>query len=260
MSPIIRINNGALRLGAGKLSLITPAPLELPFQANLRHWYDFTDIGVLFQDTEAASPVTTNGQQIVRVNDKGSDCLNLVATGTTRTFDSASNAWSTAFGTGNLNATLASYSFPPPQTFFCIYRNTGTSIGVVYHISNTAGFELDVDGDFKPQGTYNNVGSPLSSVNDTTDVWYALMAVCRANNTQDWYHSNITGFPQSGSVTAPTITTGSTNVGAFNSGNSSHHLGDIAEVGAYNIDDGDEATIFSDFQAYTEEKYSIVWA
>lgn len=44
-------------------------PLALP---GLVQWCDISDITTLFQDTAAATPVTTNGQSIGRINDKSS--------------------------------------------------------------------------------------------------------------------------------------------------------------------------------------------
>lgn len=58
----------------GKYGVFAPGVCtypQPPFQANLTHWWDFTDRGQVFQDTAGLVPVTSDNQAIQRINDKG---------------------------------------------------------------------------------------------------------------------------------------------------------------------------------------------
>ncbi len=69
MSPIIRINSGAMRLSGGAMRLTAPpAPPQSP---NIIHHYDFSDITTMWQDTGGTSAIV-NGADIARIDDLGS--------------------------------------------------------------------------------------------------------------------------------------------------------------------------------------------
>lgn len=264
MSPIFRVNNGAFRLGSGKLT-VSAGPLTLPFQADLRHWYDFTDITTLWQDTGLSTQITANGQEIKGITDKGTNSLDLIEEDTPRVFDNTTYAWSTSPGpTGVLGNPLGgAYSFAPPQTFFLVYTNIGTSAGGPFAVGGSGGFQAQIDGNFKPELRYNNVGG-LFTIPDDVNEWYAAIYAAAPGDTQRMVHSNA-GDKPGGTIADRTITDqapshGFMYVGAFNGGGTSPHVGHIAECGAWDIGEADEATLIDDFIAYTTDKYGIVWS
>lgn len=57
-----------VRRAAGAPSLPNP-----PVFANLTHWFDFSDLSVLWQDTAGTIPVASPGDPIRRIDNKGSD-------------------------------------------------------------------------------------------------------------------------------------------------------------------------------------------
>lgn len=60
------------------VNLVGAAVLWTPLNVNLAYWYDISDLGTLFQDTTALTPVTTDGQVVARVNDKSGNGLHLL--------------------------------------------------------------------------------------------------------------------------------------------------------------------------------------
>ncbi len=74
MSPIIRINNGALRIPSGKLTVgIDPADVQLAPDdiSSLQVWWDFSELdgNFVFNDLDGLVPIT-NGALLRRVNDR----------------------------------------------------------------------------------------------------------------------------------------------------------------------------------------------
>ncbi len=57
--------------GIGRPSVVNGAgALVPPDFANIAHWYDFTDLSTLWQDTSATTPVASNNDPVARVDDK----------------------------------------------------------------------------------------------------------------------------------------------------------------------------------------------
>lgn len=69
---------------------VTPPTDEPPAAANLVHWFDFTDTGVLFQDVAGTIPVTADAQIIRNIANKGSSTSRPVQAGTAPTWNSSS--------------------------------------------------------------------------------------------------------------------------------------------------------------------------
>lgn len=69
MSPIIRIESGALRIDSGSLGV--GESFSLPQQANIQHHFDTTDISTLWQDAAGTMAVTSNGDPVKRIDNLG---------------------------------------------------------------------------------------------------------------------------------------------------------------------------------------------
>lgn len=78
---------------------------EMPFAATAVNWFDFTDITTLFQTEDTSTPVTTNGQDIGRVENKGSESVAMTQAGVNRpTYKAdALNGFSGGNGDGSTN-------------------------------------------------------------------------------------------------------------------------------------------------------------
>ena len=53
------------------------AGIPFPVPANLMHWFDFTDASSLWKDEAGTDPVTTDGDVIARIDNKGTSSANL---------------------------------------------------------------------------------------------------------------------------------------------------------------------------------------
>lgn len=74
---------------ASKYGVFAPAVVtypQPPFQANLQHWWDFSDRSTLFTDTAGLNPVESDLDTIRRVNDKGTAGDDLFDAASTMTF------------------------------------------------------------------------------------------------------------------------------------------------------------------------------
>lgn len=242
-----------------------PGP-EIPFIDNLEHHYDYTDLSTLWLDEFLSVPLVGPNQAIRGMTDKGSGALDIfrvAASVHTRLWDNYTYAFPTAQGDGDIAArggcsAVYTGSFAPPQTFFVVYRMDTNFSGSPFNTNASTGFQFTTDVGAGMTFNYSGETGLASAVNDTADVWHACIVICRADSTQSLYHS-LDSTTRTDTYGAITINTGSMSVGEFSLG-SSPHEGPIAEVGAYNIDDGDEATLVADFKTWVTAKYGITWA
>lgn len=88
--PLITTERAALRSYVdSKYGVFTPGTCtypQPPFQANLTHWWDFSDRNTLFTDTAGLIPVESDLDTIRRVNDKGLAGDDLFDAGSSMTF------------------------------------------------------------------------------------------------------------------------------------------------------------------------------
>jgi len=245
--------------------ILTSPPPSPPALDDILHWFDFTDISTLFQDTGGLTPVTSNGQVIARINNKGSDATNLIqATAAQQpTYDTAKFSFPAGSfdGTDALTGTTG------------ISRTIPFSIGIVFAISATgaAGFAQALGTStniltFKSSGDLLNLNNSNHAVESTNplviDTVSSGYSVARAIVTEQETWINL----DAGSD----LRTGTASL-SFSAG-LDHFVGAVSDVGGlgwpgwimeyivWNAEDTGAGPTQAAWQAYTITKYGVAWA
>ncbi len=253
------------RAGGGGASSASGPPAGPPNLAELVHWYDFDDLSTLWQDLAGTIPITTIGQSIQRVDDKGLFATDLIdaSAGQFR-----SPFWGFSNGTGEyssppggFNKVLSSQVSPGigglERTLAWVVDRDDADTGTVYPSAwnLNAGVAIDQFSGNNLQGFSNSVG-----VNGLF-VSRALLGsifIHRFPSSMELYDSEHAGFLSAvNAVFTEPIANRDLSVGALTTGSGNDWRGIIKSVfywnGALSIADIDI------FKAFTTGKYGLAW-
>lgn len=248
---------------AGGTPLVPALP---PALANLIHWYDFDDLTTLFQDLAGSTPVTTPGQFIRRVNDKGTVGTDLTDTsaGTFR-----SPFWEISGGTGEydpktgFNKVLSGTEVPglagSERSFgWVANRNQAGASGTAY-VSAWQNLGLTI-GQFDSniyQGWSSSQG--LNTAVVPKAILLGALLTHALPSAQQLRISHLSGFVSlvNAIFTNPTANQ-DLSVGALNAGSGNNWEGIIKAV--FYWDKALSAAETASFKAFTTGKYGVVWA
>jgi len=253
------------RAGGGGASSASGPPTVPPLLAELIHWYDFDDLSTLWQDLAGTIPITTPGQSIQRIDDKGLFNTELIdaSAGQFR-----SPFWQITGGTGE-------YSSPPGG--FNKVLSSQVSPGIA-GLERSLAFVVDRDnadsGTVYPTAWNLNSGMAVDQFsNNQLQAWSSgggvngnfisrsllgVILVHRFTNFMEIYDSEHAGFLQAANASfAEPIANRDLSVGALTTGSGNDWRGTIKEVlywrGALSVADIDI------YKAFTDNKYGVVW-
>lgn len=248
-----------VKSGGGK----TPAaPLVPPGSPS--HWYDFTDISMLFQDSERATPVTATDQNVAGVFDQGTFAGHL------DTDPGTGPVWKASGGVNDLGylnfvgsswirdaAISNSWASDDERTYLVVIKPTFDNSGMVF--DTTTALQLSgriIDTNVQPSvyqdGTINTISTSMENgVDDSFDVgWY-----CYSASGTGYHKMSLNATTQSFSFTPEAKTNQSFTIGASPTGTLPYE-GRFYELVIW-IGVAPSASLM---ESYVTSKYGITWA
>lgn len=240
--------------------LTNPSPPAMPISSP-DHWYDFTDISTLWQNTAGSTPITTPGQTILRCDDKGSAGDNVIHATTGPAYNTTLHPGGGAtFATSErLFATPAAGIPGGGFSFFIVYSSTIDATNdwaFAWH-----GLRMGVRKNPADNVTaWMGGGSKISDDIITGNTPHAVIAIDGGTGAgPQTAIFNQSSLPET-STTASSGPDNSTDlvIGNFDSSGAAPLLGDVMEV-VIETAVWNAGTITS-VEDYIAEIYGIVWA
>ncbi len=261
-------HEGVLLRGDGQTVVdgVTPPPIGPPALAELIHWYDFDDLSTLWQDIAGTIPVTTPGQSLPRVDDKGTF-------GTDLTDESAGQfrtpMWGFSNGTGEydspvggFNKVLSSQVSPGISgseltMAWVADRDDGdTGTANVATWMSVQGIQLDQFSGNNLQGFTNGIGVNGLFV---TRALLGAMFIHRFPSAMELRDSQHSGFLSAvNAVFTNPIANQDLSVGAESAGSGAEWRGIIKAVFIWNK--ALTTQEIQDFKDFTTAKFGLAWA
>jgi hypothetical protein len=257
---VVTDEKGAVRTAP----FVSPGP---PALANLVHWYDFDDLTTLWQDIAGTIPVTTPGDPLARVDDKGTFGTDLTdeSVGQFRT-----PFWGFTGGTGEydsppggFNKVLSSQVSPglggSTRSMAWVVDREDSDTGTVYPSAwqGIFGFAMDQASSGVIQGFSNATG--ISGPIVSKALQGALMLQKSASPQLELYHNELVGFLSAvNAVFTNPIANQDLSVGALSAGSGNDWRGTIKAV--FYWDKALTAQEIQAFKDFTNFKYGITWA
>jgi hypothetical protein len=234
-----------------------------PALASLLLWYDLTDTATLWQNTGGTTAVTTDGDPIARIDNKGTDGGNL---------QQSTGASQPAYDVDGLGGCIfdgGDFLFGTPSTGIA---GLDRVIAVVYNLDASM---TGSDFCFSWKGQQLSLLVPTTGRPQAWDNIGVTLAVgdLGLGTTQSVMADHITGGASQSELWAnletPSVTgTGNTNFGEPADGEfvisgedstpSSNWLGNIMEICVWTGVDGSD--LIEAWKVYTAAKYGVIWA
>lgn len=245
------------------------APALPPDLSNLLHWFDFTDLTQMFTDTAGTMPVVFTGDDISRINNKGSDGTPLLQAAPLdrMELDLAFHANPSALASdvggnrGSIGAAIAN-GIAGSYTF-CIITALGQDVLAVISASwdqaiPSTGFQIRHNGSGVLNVTTPSTTTVIPGVNtQTIGVYDAIIGVCRTNDTQEIWFSLDAATATDTALFAAIADAGDFAIGAEQLVGGFDFEGHIGGVLVWN---SDETVSIADIQDYVTARFGVVWA
>ncbi len=238
-------------------AVVGPSPPGAPI-----FWFDFTDTSTLWQDTAGTSAVTADGQDVFRIDNKGSVGGNLQNgdAGAQPDYDVDGKGGCYFDGGDVLTATITEGMGGLDRVVAVVYNQDGGLSGTDY-IMGWHGLELACNSTSVGRGSvWDNVASMPSDSGTTVEVVLSYMAdhVSDAGDDKEGWFSyegtpitvaSATDYDGPGDSTLFAI-------GGFTA--TASWIGGIREVVVWASHDG--AALIEEWKTYTTTKHGITWA
>ena len=245
------------------LRFVTLPPPSIPQEGDMAHWWDFTDIDTLFQNTGGSTPVTADADPIHRINDKGSATKELTQPGA----DSLAPIYDTdIFGDGAglgdgsgraLTSPTNGAEIAVPWSCAVVFRTADitSTQQVLGQLSNNNLQVLIISSKY----TFTNVnGAPLEPLtNMPEDTIVSGICTIRSDNTQEAWFNHESGSRTLTEISS-SIGSGGIQLMALNVSGGLDLDGICLEAIVWDVDD--TGTLVDDWKAYTAAKYGITWS
>ncbi len=239
-------------------------PILPPAQGDLLHWWDFSDLSTLFQDTGGSTPVTISGQSIARIDDKGTagDNLTQDTAGTRPTYNDVIHS----IGVGDFDGgdaigipSLSGSQGPGAATYSMAIIYAHDDIAFDFYAVANGSNEWAPGGDADSSMSMAGSGGAGSVNPSGVGTVRAALKTIRAANTQEtWFSQDVATVTSSNTSNPMNDEIGYTIGSNTITGGGLAILGQILEIMIWDSSDGTD--IIAAYKTYTAAKYGIVWA
>lgn len=141
--PVVFVDVDGTLMPGGGAAVFSPADLFSSSEKGA--WYDPSDLSTMFQDTAGATPVTTAGQSVARINDKSGNGLHLTqaTAGSRPTYQTSAGLHWLAFDGSDdgmvTSANLDLSSVSKASVIAGVRKVSGATVGMIAELSSNAG-------------------------------------------------------------------------------------------------------------------------